>query len=212
MNGHPEGRRAGDVETDDGDLSHLMNLIDGTITVVSVSKVDPRILWAGTDDGNVWVSTDFGNTWLQRNPPGTPYWVTDIEPSRLELDTAYLTVTGYRNGNKLPYVRVTRDLGASWEDLSAGLPQVPVSTILPSASWRGRLFVGDDLGVLLSDDDGLTWSEMRAGMPYVVVMDLVETAARFRRVHARSIYTFDLDQLPPDGDGDGVNNNLDCAP
>ncbi len=200
---------------DGGDLAHLKNLVDHTITVVSVSKLDNDILWVGTDDGNVWVSEDAGAIWTNVNPPGADYWVTDIEPSRLDASTAYLTVTGYREGDKLPYVRVTRDLGQTWEDLGAGLPQVPVSTILPSSEWRGRLFVGNDLGVLLSDDDGLTWADMRGGMPYAVVMDLVEhvpSHTLFAGTHARSIFTFDTSQLPPpDGDGDGLDNNADCA-
>jgi photosystem II stability/assembly factor-like uncharacterized protein len=214
-NGHPDHLARGGDPVEDGDLAHLQNLIDGTITVVAVSKLDSQILWAGTDDGNVWVTDDTGASWTQVNPPGQPYWVTDIETSPFDERTAYLTVTGYRVGDKLPYVRVTRDLGQTWEDLSAGLPQLPVSTILPSLEWRGRLFVGNDLGVVMSDDDGLSWSDLRTGLPYVVVMDLVEnapTATLFAATHSRSIFTLDLAALPaPDGDGDGVDNNADCA-
>jgi len=214
-NGHPSRFDDGGDPAEDGDLAHLQNLIDGTITVIAVSKFDSTVLWAGTDDGNVWVSANTGGNWTQVNPPGFPYWVTDIETSPFDAQTAYLTVTGYRQGDKLPYVRVTRDLGQTWDDLSGGLPQVPVSAILPSLQWRGRLFVGNDLGVLMSDDDGLTWSDLRTGLPYVVVMDLVEntpTDTLFAATHARSIYTLPLDALPPaDGDGDGVDNNADCA-
>ena len=217
-NGHPfHADGTGAISGEEGaNLAHLQNLADGTITVVNVSSVNPGILWAGTDDGNVWVSDDAGAAWRKVNPAGPPYWVTDIEPSRFDAATAFLTVTGYRSGDRLPYVRVTRDLGGTWQDISAGLPQVPVSTVLPSSEWRGRVFVGNDVGVFLSDNDGLTWSEMRGGMPYVVVMDLEEHApsgALFAATHARSIFTYDLAQLPPaDGDGDGSDNHTDCAP
>jgi hypothetical protein len=198
-----------------GGRDHLENLILGTITVVKPSPVDNRILWAGTDDGNVWVSASSGASWTKVNPPGPAYWVTDVEPDPFDADTAFLTVTGYRFGDPLPYVRVTHDLGANWTDLSGGLPSVPTSSVLPDGSWRGRLFVGNDIGVHVSDDAGLTWSAMSGGMPRVVVMDLYQHAATntlYAGTHARSVYTFDLAQLPvPDGDGDGVDNNADCA-
>src|SRR6185436_734801 len=142
-------------------------------------------------------------------------WVTDVEPDPFDASTAFLTVTGYRTGDKLPYVRVTHDLGAAWTDLSANLPQVPTNTVLPDGAWHGRLFVGDDIGVHVSDDGGLTWSAMSGNLPHVVVMDLYQHGATntlYAATHARSIHTFDLAQLPvPDGDADGVDNNADCA-
>jgi photosystem II stability/assembly factor-like uncharacterized protein len=194
---------------------HLQDLVQGTISVVAVSPVDHRILWAGTDDGNVWVSDDSGSTWTKVNPPPPAFWVTDIAADPFDAQTAYLTVTGYRQGDRLPYVRVTNDLGATWRDLSATLPQIPINTIVPDPAWRGRLFTGSDLGVHLSDDGGATWSILRGGMPYVVVMDLVlhdTTRTLYAGTHGRSIYSYDLNQLPPaDGDGDGIDNNHDCA-
>ncbi len=196
-------------------FDHLQDLIRGTVTVVSVSPVDTRILWAGTDDGNVWVTDNAGTSWTQVNPPGTAYWVTDIACDPFEASAAYLTVTGFRQGDRLPYVRVTRDLGATWMDLGGTLPQVPVNTIVPDPAWRGRLFAGSDLGAHMSDDGGVTWSFLGSGMPYLVVMDLALHApgrTLFAGTHGRSIYSYDLNQLPvADGDGDGVDNNHDCA-
>ncbi len=200
----------------DAGLDHLEDLIEHTVTVVAVSAVDHDIVWAGTDDGNVWVSSDSAATWTQVNPPGAPYWVTAIACDAFDASTAYLTVTGYRSGDKLPYVRETRDLGATWTDLSAGLPQLPANTVLADTAWRGRLYVGTDTGVEWSDDAGTTWTLLRNGMPSVPVLTLQKheaTNALFAATHARGIYSYDLGQLPnpADGDGDGVDNNADCA-
>ena len=212
---HEEPQLPANWKTSETLQAHLQNLIEGTITVVAVSPVDVSVLWAGTDDGNVWVSTNGGGAWSPVNPPGTAYWVTDLEADPFDRETAYLTVTGYREGDDLPYVRVTHDLGATWADLSAGLPQVPMNTIRPDTTWRGRLFLGSDIGVHVSDDAGATWSVMRGEMPWIVVMDLVlhePSDTLYAGTHARSIFTYDLTQLPPaDGDGDGVDNNTDCA-
>ncbi|MDH3283113.1 MAG: hypothetical protein OEQ13_00090 [Acidobacteriota bacterium] len=194
---------------------HGQTPIQGTVTAIAVSPQDRDVIWAGTDDGNVWVSDDFGFAWTNVTPAGPAYWVTELHPDADDALTAYLTVTGYRLDDKLPYLRVTRDLGGTWEDLSAGLPQVPLNSVVRDPSWRGRLFVASDLGVHVSDDDGLTFSFLGSGMPFVVVQDLVldgPSRTLFAGTHARSMYSYDLTQLPPaDGDGDGVDNNADCA-
>lgn len=91
-----------------------------------------------------------------------------------------------------------------------------MNSLVADTDWRGRLFAGTDVGVHVSDDSGASWSDMRGGLPYVIVLDLVRhdpTDTLFAATHGRSIYTFDLGQLgPADGDGDGVDNNTDCAP
>ncbi len=203
------------LDREGGGRNHLENLVSGTITVVSVSPLDNDILWAGTDDGKVWRSSDFGANWTDVTPVGPAYWVTDIAPDPFDAQTAYLTVTGYRTGDRLPYLRVTRDLGQTWQDLSAGLPQVPLNTVLADSDWHGRIFVGSDVGVHVSDDGGQTWSILRGGMPVLVVMDVYRhdpSLSLYAATHGRGMFTYDLNQLgPADGDGDGVDNNSDCA-
>jgi len=194
---------------------HAKHLVRGTITVVGVAPADHQVLWAGTDDGNIWVSEDAGSSWRNVTPPGPAYWVTDLAGDPFDRRAAWLSVSGYGQGDRMPYVRATTDLGVTWSERSATLPQIPVECILPDPEWRGRLYAGSDLGVHLSDDGGASWSLMNGGMPYVPVLDLVRhdpTRTLYAATHGRSIYAYDLRQLPvADGDGDGVDNNSDCA-
>jgi photosystem II stability/assembly factor-like uncharacterized protein len=199
-NGPPVAAGAtGPVPDDHGD-----HPIPGTITAIGVSPLNHAVVWAGTDDGNVWVSSTSGSIWTQVNPPGVPYWVTELAPDPFDADGVYLTVSGYRSDDRSPYVRVTHDLGATWQDLSATLPQVPINSIAPDPDWHGRLIVGTDVGAYLSDDGGLSWSVLGSGMPKVVVQDLVldePSRTLFAGTHGRSMYAYDLDQLPdPDAD------------
>ena len=214
--GHADVDGGGAGDTEDPARAHTQNLIRETITVVRSSAVDDRIIWAGTDDGHVWVTDDLGTTWNDVTPPGTEYWVTDIAPDPFDARQAYLTVTGYRQGDRLPYVRKTSDLGATWQEISAGLPQVPTNTVIADPEWRGQVFVGTDLGMYLTDDGGATWQEMNGGMPRMVVLDLFLHATNrtlYLGSHARGLYSYDLSQLPvPDRDNDGVVNVDDCAP
>ncbi|MDH3285265.1 MAG: hypothetical protein OEQ13_11035, partial [Acidobacteriota bacterium] len=196
--------------------AHLENLVRSTITVVKASAVDNQVVWAGTDDGNVWVTSDGGSSWSNVNPPGLDHWVTDVAPDPFDASKCYLTVTGYRVGDRVPYVLLTDDLGQTWTDASLGLPQVPVNTVSADPLWPGQVFIGNDVGVYLTDDGGASWQAMSTGMPVQVVLDLVlhgPTRTLYAGTHGRGIYSYDLTPLPPpDRDGDGVVNVNDCAP
>ena len=194
---------------------HGQDPIQGTVTAIAVSPLDRDVIWAGTDDGNVWISTDFGSIWTEVTPPSADFWVTEIHPDPDNRETAYLTVAGYRSDDLLPYLRVTRDLGQTWETITGDLPQVPLNSVIRDPNWLGRLFTASDLGVHISEDEGASWSFLGDGMPFIVVQDLaLDQGSRtlFAGSHARSLFHYDLTQLPPaDGDGDGVDNNNDCA-
>jgi hypothetical protein len=195
---------------------HGQEPIQGTITAIGVSPLDSDIVWAGTDDGNVWVSGNAGSGWTQVNPPGPNYWVTGFAPDPFDADAVWLTHTGYRLDDTLPYVRYSPDLGQTWQDLDAGLPQLPMNDVVADPDQPGRVFVASDIGVFHSEDGGTSWLLLAQGMPYVVVLDLAlheGSRTLFAGSHGRSLFAFDLDQLPPvDSDGDGVDNPSDCAP
>lgn len=191
------------------------NPIAGTISALGVSPVDNRVIWAGTDNGNVYVTDNGGLTWTKVNPSTNTHWVTEIAPDPFDARTAYLTISGYKLGSKLPYLRVTRDLGATWQDLATNLPTAPLNSVIPDPLDEQRLFVASDIGVHVSSDGGVNWSLLGSGMPAIVVHDLAlntNSWTLFAGTHSRSVYGYDLRQLPQrDWDGDGVGNLDDCA-
>ena len=195
--------------------AHALGPIRLAISALAVSPVDRDVLWAGTDSGRLWVSETRGATWTEVSPPGVAAWVTDIEPDPVDARRACVALNGNRTGDRAPHVRETGDLGQTWVDRAGDLPQVPVNALAVDRDWRGRLFAGTDLGVYVSDDGGASWSALHAGMPRAVVMDLVVhqgTQTLFAATYGRSLYTYALGQLgPADGDGDGTDNNHDCA-
>jgi hypothetical protein len=200
--------------TDSGQ-AHAVGPIRLAISALAVSPVDRDVLWAGTDSGRLWVSETRGASWSDVSPPGLTAWITDIEPDPADARRAYVAFNGNRTGDRAPHIRETTDLGATWVDRAGDLPQVPVNALAADQDWRGRLFAGTELGVYVTEDGGASWSAMREGMPHVVVMDLVRhqgTQTLFAATYGRSLYTYALGQLgPADGDGDGSDNNQDCA-
>ncbi|HET9299862.1 MAG TPA: hypothetical protein VFO11_07940, partial [Candidatus Polarisedimenticolaceae bacterium] len=199
----------------DSGQAHAVGPIRLAISALAVSPVDRDVLWAGTDTGRLWVSETRGASWTEVSPPGLTAWIVDVEPDPVDARRAYVALNGNRTGDRAPHIQETSDRGATWVDRAGDLPQVPVNTLVADRDWRGRLFAGTDLGAYVSDDGGASWSAMRGGMPRVVVMDLVRhqgTQTLFAGTYGRSLYTYALGQLgPADGDGDGTDNNQDCA-
>lgn len=204
-------RRAGTEVRD-----HVENVAEGTVTTIAASPLSLNVVWAGTDDGNLWVTENGGASWTRVDVPGRAEWVTRVEADPFSISSAYVTYSGYHHGSPLPRIFRTLDFGATWADIGAGLPDVPLNCVNadPDPAMRGRLFVGSDLGVFVTDDYGASWSLLGAGLPSVVVpdLDLVHPSRQlFAGTHGRSMFVFDLDQLgPADADGDGTHNLADC--
>jgi len=86
-----------------------------TIYTISESPKDSKIIWAGTDDGNLQVTNDDGKNWkdVTSNVPGLPKatWCSKVVASNFDGRTAYVVFDGHRNGDKNVYVYKTTDLG-----------------------------------------------------------------------------------------------------
>jgi len=169
--------------------SKLTNLQYATITTFAESPVKPGVYWAGTDDGNLQLSRDGGKTWEnitarfydgngkpKKGIEGTiiPYdrWVTKVEASAHDLETCYVTCSGYRTHNEdTSHIFVTRDFGQSWEDLSGGMTN-PANDIEEDPHNPDVLYLATDYGVFVSVDKGKNWVEMSSSAPDVIIMGL----------------------------------------
>ncbi|HJQ37322.1 MAG TPA: hypothetical protein VKB93_09290, partial [Thermoanaerobaculia bacterium] len=75
---------------------------------------------------------------------------------------------GYGDGK----VFLSRDRGATWENISGDLPDVPVSAIALDPADPNRLWIATDTAVFSTRDRGKTWQSERRNMPVVAVTDL----------------------------------------
>ena len=91
-----------------------------TVMAIAESRLEKGLIWAGTNDGQVQLTRDAGKTWtnVTKNIPNLPPWGTvgNIEPSRFDAGTAYLTIDLHQVNNRDPFVYKTSDYG---QDLAA---------------------------------------------------------------------------------------------
>jgi photosystem II stability/assembly factor-like uncharacterized protein len=149
-----------------------------TIVTLSESPLQPGLLWAGTDDGNVQLTVDAGRTWtnVRANISEVPpeIWVSRVEASRFEKETCYVTFDGHRSDIFKPFVFKTTDFGKTWHNITGNLPgNHPVYVIREDHENKNLLFVGTEFAVFVSIDGGQTWEQLRNGMPTVAIYDLL---------------------------------------
>jgi photosystem II stability/assembly factor-like uncharacterized protein len=181
----------------------------GTVTALAAAASDGEVLYAGTDDARLWATHDLGGQWTQATDPVLPErWVTDVVVDPADANVAWVTYSGFYEGDESAYVFRTQDGGATWENVTGNLPAAPVNTI--AIDGQGRLIVGSEVGVFHSADGGATWEALGTGLPMVPVMDLrvhVPTGTLFVATFGRSMWKTSLP--PVDADGDGVPDASD---
>jgi hypothetical protein len=106
-----------------------------------------------------------------------PEWgtVSNIQPSRYDAGTAYVTVDGHQVDNREPWVLKTSDLGKSWKLMVNGIPRTPLSY----AHWvredpvrRGMLYLGTENALYVSFNDGELWQPLQSNLPHAPVHDI----------------------------------------
>ena len=185
----------------------------GTLTSIDISSFDSDKIIIGYDDGNIWTTTDGGSNWVQVSTALPDRWVTKVLTSRFESNTLYVTISGYRFGEDNGHVYKSTDFGATWTNIGASLPDIPVNDIVQDSF--GNLFLGTDIGVLGSEDEGATWAPIGANMPAVVVTDLdIHEADNllFAATYGRSSYKLDISGNVLSADDQTLATELILAP
>ncbi|HWP36718.1 MAG TPA: hypothetical protein VNL18_04105 [Gemmatimonadales bacterium] len=148
----------------------------GVVFAIAESRLKPGLLWAGTNDGLVHVSQDGGGTWtnVTANITGLPSWgtISNIEPSRFDTATAYLTVDFHQVNNRDPFVYKTTDYGRTWRKIVTGIPASPLSYahfIKEDPVKRGLLYLGTENALYVSFNDGELWQPLQNNLPHAPV-------------------------------------------
>ena len=180
------------------------------IQSLAESTLEKGHLWAGSDDGLVHLSRDGGASWQDVTPAQLKEWtlISAIEPSHHEPGKAYLAGTLYKFDDPRPILMRTSDYGASWVEITGGLPADEYSRVIREDHERpGLLYAGAELGIHVSFDDGGSWQPLQANLPITPVHDIkVKGNDLIAGTHGRSIWILDdlnvLRELAESAEGD----------
>jgi photosystem II stability/assembly factor-like uncharacterized protein len=144
----------------------------GTITAVGVSKSSPGTIYVGTDTGRLWKTGDGGSSWTEFTGRGLPErWVSAVAVDPADADRAYVTFTGFFQGDASSHVWATDDGGRTWTNVSGNLPNAPVNDIVIDTE-RETVYVAGDVGVFFLKNDKKNWKPVGTGLPLAPVHDL----------------------------------------
>lgn len=168
-----------------------LSYLDADKLVIATAPLNPSI----TLKPQVLISSDGGASFSN---------ITGNLPDRLPIDvefdpgndkTFYVVFSGFGTG----HVYRTTDAGATWENISGNLPNVPHSSIFIPIGRPDLLFVGNDLGVYVSQDGGTTWEDYNKGLPYPAnVVDIsynYNTAKMQIGTHGNGVFAVSLSEF-----------------
>jgi photosystem II stability/assembly factor-like uncharacterized protein len=181
-----------------------------TILCITLAPSDPKVIWVGTDDGQVQVTRDGGTTWtnVTSHIPGAPEWarVYQIGVSPFDAGKAYVAFDAHMLDNRQPDVYRAANYGQTWTAITEGLPKdSPGIVVREDPNQQGFLVLGTDTGLYFSQDDGGHWKPLKADFPTVPVYDLTfvkKTRDLVVATHGRGLFVLDdirpLEELTPD--------------
>jgi photosystem II stability/assembly factor-like uncharacterized protein len=151
-----------------------------TLFAIAESPKEKGLIWTGSNDGLVHITRDGGKNWANVTAaiPGLPPLgtVSNIEPSRYEAATAYVTVDLHQVNNRDPFVYKTNDYGKTWKKITNGIPSSMLSyahCVREDPTRQGLLYVGTENGLYVSYNDGDNWEPLQSNLPRVPVYWLV---------------------------------------
>ena len=162
------------------------------------SKLQPGLLYMGTDNGVFWVSKDDGNTWQEESDELPAAYIRSIYPSAFSKKRVYVALTGLIYDDFNNYLYVSEDYGKGWQRLTGNLPNEPINVIVEDPVNEDILYAGGHRGVYISYDRGASWNYLGQGMPATSVADIeidVATGDMIVATHGRGIYKVNLTEL-----------------
>lgn len=146
----------------------------GTLAYMIESPHEKGIFWTGSDDGLVHITKDGGENWQNVTPKGLKECLINaIEFSPHDAATAYIATTRYKFNDYTPAIYKTTDYGASWTNISSGIPYGSFTRVVREDEKRkDLLYAGTEQGMYISWNGGKKWEPFQLNLPITPVLDL----------------------------------------
>ncbi|MEU4291756.1 hypothetical protein AB0E63_26310 [Kribbella sp. NPDC026596] len=144
---------------------------------------DSETVLVGTIQGDVYRIRFDNGKWGDAAALAQPRngWISDVFVDSENANRYWVT---YSNPGA---VFRSDDEGATWTDVTANLPAIPVNAVVTDPGSNDRVWVACDVGVFESLDAGGSWSVYGTGLPNCLAVDLlVHQGEQLLRVGTRS--------------------------
>jgi photosystem II stability/assembly factor-like uncharacterized protein len=140
----------------------------GSVNTLAVSPANNQVIWVSKPNG-LYRTTNGGTSWTLMTgiPSGT---ITGIACSNTDANKVWITYSGFSNTNK---VFTSSDQGATWTNISASVPNVPINCIVYVDNSNDAIYIGTDIGVFYKDNSINVWEPFNNGFPNVMVTQLI---------------------------------------
>ncbi len=177
--------------------SKIKDEVSGTkISQIAIAEGDSNLVLVGYNDGSIYKSTDANSS--------TPTWskihdangknVLALMIDKDNHDIFYAGWGGFASGN----LQQSTDGGSSWNDISDGLPEAPMRSIVRNPYRPDYLYVGTEVGIFTSEDQGATWYADNNGPANVSVDQLFwyDDSTLVAATHGRGIFKTKINWRP----------------
>jgi len=171
-----------------------------TIISLAESPVQPGVIWAGTDDGQLHVTMNGGDDWenVVNSIPDLPSYtpVSHVEPSISSAGMAYAAFDRHMLNDFRPFVYRTSDFGRTWVDVTGNIPDNAYVWVVREDPVRPQIiYAGTERGIFVSFNRGTRWIKLHMkNLPTVAVHDILVHPRENDLIlgtHGRGIWIFD---------------------
>ncbi len=142
-----------------------------SILSMAIAPSNELVLYVATGS-KIWKTTNGGTNWqvITGTLPVSTSEITAIAVKNDDPNTVWVTMSGY-NSNKV--FQSTVSSGATWVNISTGLPPLPVNTIVQNkySFDEVHLFVGTEVGVYFKKGTN-DWVAFNTNLPNVKIGEL----------------------------------------
>lgn len=150
---------------------------NGTIDAIAVAPGDSKRIYTGSDDAQLWMTANSGTSWTQINS-GSPSLPNRVITSISVNPTTPTDILVGLSGTGASHLWRCRNTAAGtriWENVGAGLPNVPLNSITRDFYDTQKIwYVGTDIGVFATTNAGASWTNATQplGLPNVQVNEI----------------------------------------
>ena len=158
-----EGKQWNTISPDltNGDKGGILSY--GTISAICESPFQFGLLYTGSDDGMIYTSQNGGVSWqmIYSSFP-TPNRVACLLASKHTQERVYAIL---QNDNHQALLFRSNNMGKSWDNLKANLPEETLNIIVEDPANEQVLYLGTENGLYVSFDMGEKWHPFKENLP-----------------------------------------------